>query len=367
MLVSTGMPYKVEHFWPGKALPPLAVLERFQDKMDEKTKPQGSLGRLESLALQLAQIQNSLSPQVLKPHILVFAGDHGIALEGVSAYPQDVTYQMVLNFLSGGAAINVLCHTHEIGLTIVDAGVIGDFPAHPKLVARKVARGTGNFLHGDAMNDDELLQTIASGRQLAAEQYERGSTVLGFGEMGIANTSSASILCHFLLNIPLADLVGTGTGLSEEGLALKQTILETSRAVFVNQLETGLVNNYDSLHQIIRRFGGFEIVMMASAMLEAARHGCAVLVDGFISTAAFLIAHAIDPLIKDHTIFSHVSAEKGHRAVFAAINADPLLSLGMRLGEGSGAALAIPILRSACAIMNDMASFKSAGVSTRLA
>ncbi len=363
----------------------IAVLERsraadLQHKIDQKTKPVGSLGRLESVALQLGLIQDTLTPHLNAPHILVCAGDHGAAKAGVSAYPQDVTWQMVENFLAGGAAINVLARQAGAQLVIVDAGVAHDFGARPNLIDAKVASGTASYLSGAAMTTEQHLLGAGQGAAIVRDIATSGCNVLGFGEMGIGNTASASLITHCLTGVPLADCVGRGTGLDDAGLARKRTLLQEALNLWperphfsrlTREGEDGRGWAWASLQEeaggdaisILTRFGGFEIAMLTGAMLAAAERGMTLLIDGFIVTAALLVAHKLAPQILDYCVFAHRSGEPGHSIQLQYLHAQPLLDLGMRLGEGTGAALALPILGAACALMNEMASFESAAVS----
>ncbi|RLJ68327.1 nicotinate-nucleotide--dimethylbenzimidazole phosphoribosyltransferase [Sulfurisoma sediminicola] len=327
-------------------------------KVDRKTKPPGSLGRLEELALQLGLIQGTLSPRILAPHILVCAGDHGAAKAGVSAYPQDVTWQMVENFLAGGAAINALAHTAGVELVVADAGVAHDFGPCPNLVDAKVsASGTANYLDGPAMSTEQCAQAMANGARVARDLAVRGCNAIGFGEMGIGNTASASLLTHCLTGAPLVEVVGRGTGLDDAGLARKHALLEQALAAWPERSGEPL--------DVLARFGGFEIAMLAGAMLAAAEGGMVLVIDGFIVTAALLVAARLAPAILDYCVFAHRSGEPGHAVQLAHLGTRPLLDLGLRLGEGTGAALAFPLLGAACAFVNEMASFESAGVSDK--
>lgn len=333
-----------------------------QHKIDQKTKPLGALGRLETLALQLGLIQNTLSPRVNAPHILVCAGDHGAAKAGVSAYPQEVTWQMVENFLAGGAAINVLARQANATLVVADAGVAHDFArdgnARPNLLDAKVAYGTASYLDGAAMSEDECRLAIAHGAVAVHNISRSGCNVLGFGEMGIGNTAAASLITHCLIGASLAECVGRGTGLDDAGLSRKRDLLMLAL--------TRYEGSHAEAYAVLERFGGFEIAMLTGAMLAAAEVGMTLLIDGFIVTAALLVAHRIAPQILDYCVFAHRSDEAGHRIQLKYLGAQPLLDLGMRLGEGSGAAMALPILNAACAFMNEMASFESAAVSEKL-
>lgn len=332
-----------------------------QEKIDTKTKPLGALGQLEAVALKVGLVQQSLTPELKKPHMLVFAGDHGIVSEGVSPFPQEVTPQMVLNFLNGGAAINVFCRQHGIDLDVVNAGVAADLPEHPKLFDACIARGTASYLSGAAMTDDQVKLALQRG----ADQVERvangGSNVVGFGEMGIGNTSSAALLMHHLTGIPLAECVGRGTGLDEKGVLKKLSVLQQCSSHYLQEDDGQTSHNP---LRILARFGGFEIAMICGAMLKAAELKMLVLVDGFIATSALLVAHALFPEVLDYCVFTHQSDESGHRKMLAHLNVQPLLQLDLRLGEGSGVAVAYPLLVSSVAFLNEMASFADAGVST---
>jgi len=324
-------------------------------KIDFKTKPIGALGQLEAIATQIGLIQNTVSPQLKQPHIVVFAADHGIANEGVSAYPQEVTFQMVMNFLNGGAAINVFCTQHNIALTIVDAGIKYRFPAGLNVVDQKIGMGTKNFLHEPAMEIEQAIDCIAKGATLVNKIYKTGCNVIGFGEMGIGNTSSASVLMSMICEIPITQCVGKGTGLNDVGVFDKIEILK--KAIHVHQKPTTTLAT-------LATFGGFEIAQMCGAMLQAAANRMLIIVDGFISSAAFLIAHKINPLILNYAIFAHQSNEQAHHKMLEYLKVKPVLQLDMRLGEGSGTAIAYPIIQSAVNFINEMASFEHAGVST---
>jgi nicotinate-nucleotide--dimethylbenzimidazole phosphoribosyltransferase len=342
------------------ALPDTAIKTALQQKIDQKTKPQGALGQLEALAFQAGWVQQSLRPQLRAPHLLVFAGDHGAAKAGISAFPQEVTWQMVENYLADGAAINVFCKTSGLGLTIVDAGVAHDFAVpRPGLVSAKIAPGTANYLEAPAMRREELEKALEQGAQLARQKAAEGCNVLGFGEMGIGNTASAALLAHVLTGAPLADCVGRGTGLDDAGLARKRILL--AKAASRAGLPAGGADPLEALQE----FGGFEMAMMAGAMLAGAERGMLLLIDGFIVSAALLAAARLYPALTAYCIFCHRSAEPGHRAVLDALEAHPLLDLGLRLGEGTGAALAYPLLVAALAFLEEMASFASAGVAEK--
>ena len=328
------------------------------DKINNKTKPLGALGQLEQLALQIGRMQKTLTPALTSPQILVFAGDHGAAKAGVSAYPQDVTWQMVENFLAGGAAINVFAKHNDLGLRVIDAGVAHDFGARDGLVDAKVGPGTRNYIEEPAMSAHECAAALVKGAEIARKLADVGCNVLGFGEMGIGNTASASLITHTLTGTSLEDCVGRGTGLDDAGLARKRDLLAQAVA------RAALSADADPMN-VLAEFGGFEIVMMAGAMLGAAERGMTLLIDGFIVTSALLVASRIAPAIRDYCVFCHRSAEPGHLAQLAELHADPLIDLGLRLGEGTGAALAWPLVSAAVAFLNEMASFASAGVSEK--
>jgi nicotinate-nucleotide--dimethylbenzimidazole phosphoribosyltransferase len=328
-----------------------------QHKIDHKTKPLGALGRLEEIALQIGLIQNTLSPQLSKPTMLVFAGDHGIAASGVSPYPQAVTAQMVLNFLNGGAGINVFAKQNNMQLRVIDAGVNHQFEPNQNLIDAKIGMGTANFLHAPAMAQSQCEQALDAGAALAKKEITAGCNVLGFGEMGIANTSSASCLMSVLCELPIADCVGRGTGLDDAGLINKTAILKQA-------IQHHSIGHQDAMW-VLAMFGGFEIAMMAGAMLGAAEQKALLLIDGFIATSAMLVASKLQPNILQYCIFSHCSNETPHRKLLDYLGAKPLLDLGMRLGEGTGSALAYPLVQAAVNFLNDMASFESAGVSEK--
>ena len=333
-----------------------AIREQLQLKIDSKTKPLGALGKIEKLALQLGCIQNTLNPVLKKPTIVVFAGDHGIVAEGVSSYPQEVSYQMVKNFLAGGAAINVFGHQYGIEFLVVDAGVNFDFPPEPTLLQAKVAKGTQNYLKMPAMTPAQCDTALQRGATIVAELHEKGCNVVGFGEMGIGNSSSAAILMSLLCQLPLVECVGRGAGMDDAGLKRKKKILE--QAISTNRVDGTPLS-------ILSTFGGFEMVMMCGAYLQAAALQMVILVDGFIATASLLAASKLAPEVLGYCFFSHLSDEAGHRALLKFLKADPLLHLDMRLGEGTGAALAYPLLQSAINFLAEMASFQSAGISDK--
>lgn len=353
--------------------PERAIEKSLRNKVDGKTKPLGALGQLETLAVRIGLIQQTLTPSLGQPHMLVFAGDHGAAKAGVSAFPQDVTWQMVENFLAGGAAINVFCRHNGIALSVIDAGVAHDFGGarvkpgtdhgflenrglSPVLLDAKIAHGTANYLEQSAMSSAQCAEAMARGAAIVRELAAQGCNVVGFGEMGIGNTASASLITHCLTGVPLVDCIGRGTGLDDVGLARKQALLEQAWRRW--QAAGGDAAPL----AVLAEFGGFEMAMMAGAMLAAAEAGMVLLIDGFIVGAAVLVAARLQPALLDYCVFCHRSAEPGHRAQLQALQAEPLLDLGLRLGEGTGAALAWPLVQAAVAFLNEMASFESAGV-----
>jgi nicotinate-nucleotide--dimethylbenzimidazole phosphoribosyltransferase len=329
-----------------------------RSKIDQKTKPLGALGELESIAHQIGLIQSTLSPKILSPHLVVFAADHGIAAEGVSPYPQAVTAQMVHNFVAGGAAINVYANLNGWQLSIVDAGVNAEFDDVPNLISAKVAKGTKNMLCQAAMTETECKQAMLAGAEIVRSLVNEGCNTFAFGEMGIANTSSASCLMSIFGGFPIEVCVGRGTGLDDTGLERKKQLLS-------QVLQRHALDASDDPLRILAAVGGFEIAMMVGAMLTAAENKCLIVLDGFITTAALICAKAINMNIQDYCVFAHCSGEHGHRKLLEHLHAKPLLDLGLRLGEGTGAALALPLLQAAVNFLNEMASFESAGVSQK--
>ena len=328
--------------------------EQIQHAIDTKTKPLGALGKLEAVAFQIAKIQQTLTPKLTSPAILTFAGDHGAANAGVSAYPQEVTFQMVMNFLQGGAAINVFCQQNDIALQVVDAGVNFDFDDAPGLINAKVAHGTANYIEEPAMTSAQLDTCFNKAGEIVADVARDGCNIIGFGEMGIGNTASASLIMSALCKLPIERCVGRGTGLDDAGLDRKLGLLVEAQANHGDMTDP---------QQILQTYGGFEVAQICSAMLAAKEHNMVIMVDGFIATAAYLAAHAINPAISENTIFCHTSNEAGHQLMLDYLKVEPLVNLGMRLGEGTGCAVAYPLIKSAVAFLNDMASFESAGVS----
>ena len=338
--------------------PDRGIAAALHNKIDRKTKPLGALGLLEKTALKIGLIQQSLTPALNNPQMLVFAGDHGAAKDGVSSFPQEVTWQMVENFLAGGAAINVFARQNGFGLSVVDAGVAHDFgEQRAGLIDVKVAAGTANYIEQPAMTVAQCAQAIEQGAGIVLGLAAAGCNVVGFGEMGIGNTASASLLTHCLTGLPLAECVGRGTGLDDAGLARKQDLLDQALVRYRNG------GGDNDPFTVLAEFGGFEIASMVGAMLAAAEAKMVLLIDGFIVGSAALVASRLAPALLDYCVFCHRSAEAGHRTQLLAMGAEPLLDLGLRLGEGTGAALAYPLVNSAVAFLNEMASFESAGVS----
>ncbi|WP_313070124.1 nicotinate-nucleotide--dimethylbenzimidazole phosphoribosyltransferase [Melaminivora sp.] len=330
-----------------------ALAARLQSLIDHKTKPLGSLGRLEPLALRIGLILGSEAPVLRSPQVLVCAADHGLAARGVSAFPSDVTWQMVHNFVTGGAAVSVLARQQALSLTVVDCGVRHDFAPYPGLVVRKVAPGTQDCSSGPAMTAEQCAAAMANGREVV--RALPGNALL-LGEMGIGNTSAAALLLARLTGADVADCAGRGTGLDDEGLARKIAVLRQALAANPEAREP---------LQALAALGGFEIATLVGAVLQAAHERRVVVVDGFITSAAVLVAARLAPAVLERCVFAHRSHEPGHARMLAELQAEPLLDLDLRLGEGSGAALAWPLLVSACAILREMASFESAGVAQR--
>lgn len=339
-------------------MPDLSLKAALQKKIDGKTKPIGALGKLEALALQVGLVQSSLAPRLEKPVMLVFAGDHGIVEAGVTPYPQAVTQQMVQNFLAGGAGINVFARQQHMDIRIIDAGVNHTFGPQSGLIDAKIGMGTRNFLNEHAMTLEQCEQALTRGADLAIAEVVNGSNVLGFGEMGIGNTSSAAALMAVLCSLPVSRCAGRGTGLDDTGLCKKIVVLE--------QALQGHGLDGSNAVEALATFGGFEIAMMAGAMLGAAEQRALLIIDGFIASAALLVASRLQPAILNYCVFAHRSGEAGHALLLEHLNAEPLLDLGLRLGEGTGAALAYPLLQAAVNFLNEMASFESASVSQKL-
>lgn len=332
------------------------VRARAGRRLDTLTKPLGALGELEALVAQLCAIQRTLNIRLTRPTAIVFAADHGASHCGVSAYPREVTVQMVANFLAGGAAISVLAKQHDIDLWIVDAGVDGDCGPHPRLIDAKIGPGTRNFLHGPAMTAAECAAALRGGADAVQRACHPDSNVLLLGEMGIGNTSSAALLMHGLTGLDLIHCVGRGTGLDDAGLARKCALLAQAlqrRSAPQAPLEW------------LAEFGGYEVAMLTGAVLAGAARRAVILVDGFTVGVAAALAARLDPACLDYCVFGHCSQEHGHRMLLESLKVRPLLDLGMRLGEGSGAALALPLVQAAVALFTGMATFQGAGVSDK--
>lgn len=317
------------------------------------TKPNGSLGRLEALAVQLAALQNTAAPKADRVHITVFAADHGVVAEGVSAYPQSVTREMVRNFERGGAAINVLARQLGATLRVIDVGVAGNTNG----IDNFIAPGTANFLQAPAMAAQQVISALNVGRNTAMRAKDEGAHIFIGGEMGIGNTTAATALSCALLGLPPEQIVGPGTGLTSDGVAHKTRVIQHALTHHSMHIRSPL--------DALQRLGGFEIAALVGSYIACAQVGVPVLIDGFIATSAALVATRLNAQISDWLLYAHASAEPGHARLLAALNANPLLDLGMRLGEGSGAAVAVPLLRAACDLHNQMATFAEAGVSQK--
>lgn len=330
-----------------------SLAQAIQEKIDHLNKPKGSLGRLEELALQIGLVQQTLSPTLSHPCHLLLGADHGIEQEGVSISPREVTWQQMLNFARGGGGVNVFCRQHGITLLLADLGVDYDLSQSPSIRNCKIApRGTHNFLHEPAMSEAQMRQALETGRQLTDECHTQGCNILSIGEMGIGNTSPSSLWMHLLLNIPLSDCVGAGAGLGYEGILHKLDVLQRCLK------RTHPTRPEDCM----REFGGFEMVAAVGAMLRATELGMMVMVDGFIMSACALMASRLNVQFLRHAIFAHQGDEAGHRQMLEAMQVKPLLHLGLRLGEGTGALCAYPLVESAVRMINEMNDFAHAGI-----
>lgn len=327
-----------------------------QHKIDFKTKPLGALGHLENLAHKIGMVQDTTSPQLSHPHMVVFAADHGIAKAGVSAYPQEVTYQMVMNFLGGGAAINVFCRQHDMNIKIVDAGVNFDFPEGLNLIDKKVRKSSRNILEEPAMTLEEYQKALNNGSSVVAEIAETGCNIIGFGEMGIGNTSASSLMMSKLFDLSIVSCIGRGTGLNDDQLQNKINILSAAIEKYPDAV---------SPDEVAQTFGGLEIAQMIGAMEEAFRQNMLIMVDGFIATVAMATAWKKNPEILKNSIFCHVSDENAHLQLLELLGQKALLNFNLRLGEGTGCALAYPIIQSAVNFLNEMSSFEDAQVSNK--
>ena len=345
----------LEHAVDAIRPPDAEAMSRAAARQSTLTKPPGSLGQLEELSIRLAGMLRTGQPRINSKAIVIAAADHGVVAQGVAAYPQDVTAQMVLNFLAGGAAINVMCRQLGIRQIIVDAGVATELPAHPDLRTLGIGHGTADMTPGPAMTREQALECIEAGISLAQECAESGIDVIGTGDMGIGNTTSSAAITSVVTGVPPEDVTGDGAGRPAAGLDHKIAVIKRAIAVNRPDPKDGLA--------VLSAVGGFEIGVLAGVMIGAAASGRPVVLDGFISGAAALIANALAPATRDYMIAAHLSAELGHRAALAHLGLTPILDLNMRLGEGTGAALAMPIIEAAAAILSDMATFGEAGVS----
>jgi len=335
-------------------------MKQARSHLDNLTKPLGSLGRLEDIAARFIAIRNGEIDKALKKAAYVFAADHGIVAEGVSAYPKEVTRQMVLNFMQQGAAINVLARLHDAELTIVDVGVDADFGDLLGLLQRKVRHGTRNMLHEPAMTEEEMLQALHVGLELATGAHEKGQTLIAVGEMGIGNTTSASAITAVLTRQVPAAVTGKGAGLEKSAQDHKIRVVD---AILQKHFGENLYSSEPPPLEVLRCVGGLEIAAMVGLVLGAARYQIAIVTDGFISTAAAALAYALEPRVREYLFAGHRSEEPGHRFLLEYLGLEPILTLNMRLGEGTGAVLAMPIIESALRLYSDMATFASAGVS----
>lgn len=328
-----------------------ALRQKLEARVRGKAKPIGALGRLETLAVQIGLVTGSLSPDLGAARVVVFTGDHGITAEGVTAYPSIVTAEIAKIILAGGAGINVCARAAGVDVTLVDAGLLSPLPPHPLLLDRRVGPGTKNARREAAMRADECASAYAKGQSISNELASQGVGILAFGEVGIGNTSAAALVGHCVTGIELDTLIGPGAGAPALGLDHKRTVLAETLARAAISMPDPKARAFEAL----RQFAGFEMVMMAGAMTAAAAKGCVIIVDGFIATAVAAAAVAIEPALLQNCVFAHCSAEPGHRALLKHLNAEPLFDLGLRLGEGTGAALAIPFVRAAEGLMRDMA------------
>jgi len=342
-----------------KMIKPLdkGAMAEARSRQDALTKPQGSLGRLEELSIQLAGIQGKALPQIRHKVIFTLAGDHGVVAEGVGNWPQEVTAQMVANFLRGGAGINVLARHTGTRVVVVDMGVATALEPHPQLVSRRIAPGTQDMFLRPAMTPEQAVKSVETGIELVGGELAKGLDIIGTGDMGIGNTTASSAICAAMTGEPVAEVTGRGTGISDEQLAHKIAVIK--RALEINRPDP------KQPLDVLAKVGGFEIGGLVGVMLGAAAYRIPVVIDGFISGAAALIAVALAPGLKDFLIAAHVSAEAGHKIVLRHLRLKPLLDLGMRLGEGTGAALGIFLAEASARILSEMSTFAEAGVSER--
>ena len=333
------------------------AMQAARERQAQLTKPQGSLGRLEEISIQLAGISGRERPRLTRPVIITMAGDHGVALQGVSAYPPEVTPQMVLNFLRGGAAINVLARHVGARVVVVDMGMATDLPPDADLIVKKIAFGTRDFSQGAAMSRDEAQRAVEAGIEVALREMDRGADMIGTGDMGIGNTTASSAIVAAFTGRPVAEVTGRGTGVDDAGLARKVAVIE--RALQVNRPDPS-----DAL-DVLSKIGGFEIGGLAGVIIGAASKCVPVVIDGFISGAAAMIAYHLAPATQPYMIAAHQSVEIGHRVMLEHLKLRPLFDLDLRLGEGTGAALGISLCQAACKILDEMATFGEAGVATK--
>ena len=354
--------------------PDNSMREAIQSKIDNLNKPKGSLGRLESLAMQICLVQQTLSPVLQKPQHLLLGADHGIEREGVSVSPREITWQQMINFTRGGGGVNMFCRQHGFKLNLVDVGVDYDLSGFPEIANRKIAAGTDNFLYRPAMSEEQFDRAIMVGAELVDKCASEGTNIICIGEMGIANTSPSSVWMSLFGNIPLEECIGAGAGLDQPGIRHKYDVLKRAVSNFFdtcnnNGICTDLTSEYDNSNKrmaaneyIIRYFGGFEMVAAIGAMLRAAERHLLVMIDGFIMTACALAASRLYPAAVPYMIFGHCGDESGHRRMLSLLNAEPLLSLGLRLGEGTGALCSYPIIESAVRMINEMNNFRNANI-----
>jgi len=333
------------------------LIKKAQMRQDNLTKPQGSLGRLEELSIRLVGIKQEFPPHIEHKAIIVMAADHGVVAEGVSAYPQEVTAQMVTNFLQGGAAINVFSLQIDARIVVVDMGVASNLESHPQLISKKVGFGTHNMALGPAMTYKQAITSIETGIEIVEKEINKGLDILGTGDMGIGNTTPSSAICAIMTGKSVAEVTGRGTGIDDRQLKKKIKVIE--QALAVNQPD--IKDPVD----VLAKVGGFEIGGLAGVMLAGVAHRIPVVIDGFISGAAALIATGLAPLLKDYLIAAHISAEVGHKIILEYLGLKPLFDLGMRLGEGTGAALGIFLSETSARILGEMATFSEASVSQR--
>lgn len=338
--------------WEGHSMGDRLDISAIRNKIDNLNKPKGSLGLLETLAEQICMVQQTLTPSLKHPCHILYGADHGIEREGVSVSPRDVTWQQMQNFTRGGGGVNMFCRQHHFKLFIVDVGVDHDLSDYPDIINRKIANGTRNFLYEPAMSEEEYRKALSVGREMAERCHEEGSNIICIGEMGIGNTSPSSIWMHLLGNIPLDECIGAGAGLDQKGIGHKREVLHKAVERFTEK---------DTL-SIIRHFGGFEMVAAIGTMLRAAELKMLIMVDGFIMSACMLAASRLCPTVLDYAIFGHCGDESGHKRMLELMNARPLLHLGMKLGEGTGALCSYPLIVSAVNMMTEMNNFENAHI-----